>query len=463
MINLAKIYTKFKINIMWKKEAYSVKLFPFHVVIYSIIILILSIVYVYIFRSFISPPDYSIFDLHDFFGDLIRSLIIDGKYQGCYDEIMGIAIENRLCFQAPRMPLIPWFFYGAYQLLGDSPLAINFVKSVLVALLLGYSGCIVLRRATRKWVIMAILLIPFALPIFAINIVNVQVEEAYIFPLLSICITILIFIGRSVDSKHSVFDGVVFSISLVLLFYSKSSMQLVSLFLLIAFLVSSSNRTASWMATLICLPSIAAWPMYTWAKTGRVSFGTSLDGWHLHKGNNLGVIKHYPNKYLTLDPYDKDIDPGRPFTNEWEFSDYHMQEALVYMSENMLEWLQITASKVWVLLFSLEKIGGAQYGGLVATIELLGLSVFRAGFWLAIIIAGLTVVRRIRQTDRFSAIVFLGVAFLVSAPYIIGFAFTRHSSILIYPTFIYLAKVLIDFSNRHRRITESRTLRTDLF
>jgi hypothetical protein len=193
------------------------------------------------------------------------------------------------------------------------------------------------------------------------------------------------------------------------------------------------------------------WAVHQHHASGRYSVGTSFDGINVHKGNNAGFLEHYPPPHGdSMDWYDFELNRGLYFGDEWSFNDYHQRAALDYLRAHPRETLEGDLRKLNVLFFSVEKYGGTASHGVTRTIEDVGLVVFRLILWTAVVWA-IYVLARTKDMDRKSerslrvaSGLFLAVVGACALPYVAGFAYTRHVSILIYPTALFCCRVLCE-------------------
>ncbi len=187
----------------------------------------------------------------------------------------------------------------------------------------------------------------------------------------------------------------------------------------------------------ICGP--LGWGFYSLHATGRFAWGTSLDGINLHKGNNANFLEHYPPKDGgSLDRYDAQLSEGRMFANEWAWNDYHTHASLTYMKEQPGADIRGDLRKADVFFLSLQKIGSQPYAGALGLMTRLSMLLFRLLLWSTCLLAIFALWFGPGE-ERRAAILYAGVAMTVAAPYIVGFAFTRHASVLILPAALYLA------------------------
>jgi hypothetical protein len=176
--------------------------------------------------------------------------------------------------------------------------------------------------------------------------------------------------------------------------------------------------------------------------------GTSFDGINLHKGNNAGFLEHYPPPHGdSIDWYDFELNRGLHFGDEWSFNDYHRSAALDHLRTHPRQTLAGDWRKVNVLFFSVEKYGGTASHGVMRMIENAGMVAFRLMLWTAMVSAIYLVFRARgveRRSLRVASGVFLAVVAACVLPYVAGFAYTRHVSVLIYPAALFLCRVLCE-------------------
>jgi hypothetical protein len=223
-------------------------------------------------------------------------------------------------------------------------------------------------------------------------------------------------------------------------------MLLVVVVLVVGFLLVEKRSGLRWLVVLLVAVAPIGWMLHQHHVSGRYSLGTSLDGINLHKGNNAGFLSNYPPPHGdSLDWYDFELNRGLHFDDEWSFNDYHQKAALDYLRMHPRETLQGDARKLNILFFSLEKYGGTASYGVRKLIEDVGMVVFRLILWAALASAIYLLFRNGDSTQRSLSVdsgIFLAVVAACVLPYIAGFAYTRHVSILIYPAALFCCLVL---------------------
>jgi hypothetical protein len=136
------------------------------------------------------------------------------------------------------------------------------------------------------------------------------------------------------------------------------------------------------------------------------------------------------------------------FGDEWSFNDYHQKAALDYLRTHPRKTLEGDLRKLKVLFLSVEKYGGTATYGVRRVIEDVGMVVFRLMLWTAIVCAIYVLFRRRGRHDGSLGVasgVFLAVVAACALPYLAGFAYTRHVSILIYPAALFCCRVLCEW------------------
>ena len=397
----------------------------------------------------------SVFRLSNLVGPTTRSLLAGGGLTTC-TEAMGTP-GNPICFHAGRMPLASLVVGLGVELFGDHALRVGIFKAVLLLLPLELAISLVwsslveeLRTAWRRGAVALLLLAPFGMMPFLADVVNLQVEEAYSYSLLALAVAILFFSQRDqAQSRPETWTDVpvaaTFGLTVAALYLAKSSMLPVAFVLTVALALRVRSRAARWVAIVLVSLGPLGWAMHQAHASGRPSIGTSLDGLNLHKGNAEGFLLRYPPAGgATLDGFDAVLNRGQAFGDEWSFNDFHQRAALAYMRAHPGETIEADGRKLAVLLLSLRKVGSGETHGFMLLAETAGLVGFRLLLWGAIGGAVVTLFRSgaANAHPRWEAAVFLLLVAVCSLPYVLGFAYTRHASVLIYPAALMCCRLL---------------------
>jgi hypothetical protein len=388
-----------------------------------------------------------LFSMTNMVGPTTRSLLAGEGLTFCTEE-MGTR-GNPICFHAARMPMSAVVVARGMRVFGDHYLRVACFKTLL--LLLSVELCLYLvwrrlpRSGGRRLLVVLLLLAPFAMTAFLADVTNILVDEGYSYSFLAFAVAVLFFDWPLRDGLSR---AVLFAAALDGLYLSKSGMLPLVVVLVTGFVLVERRVGLRWLAVMLVATAPLGWAVYQHHVSGRYSVGTSLDGINLHKGNNAGFLEHYPPRHGdSMDWYDFELNRGMPFNDEWSFNDYHQKAALDYLRAHPRETLKGDVRKLNILFFAVEKYGGTASYGARRLIEDAGMLVFRLMLWAAILCAIYLLVRT-RGSDhrslRVAAGVFLAVVAACTLPFLAGFAYTRHVSVLIYPTALFCCLLLCE-------------------
>ena len=116
--------------------------------------------------------------------------------------------------------------------------------------------------------------------------------------------------------------------------------------------------------------------------------------------------------------------------------------AVEYLRTHPRETFEGDLRKLWVIFVSVRKSGSGENQGGMLVAETVGMVGFRLMLWAAMLGAVWVVVRPARDGDRGAGVIFLGLVSAVALPYVVGFAYTRHVSVLIYPAALMCCRLL---------------------
>ncbi len=395
----------------------------------------------------------SLFTLGNLVGPTTESLLHGQGLVTC-TEAMGTP-GNPICFHAARMPLPSLVVALGDRLLGNRYLLVALAKALLLLAPLELALLLVCRRALvprrRQLLLGALLLVPFLLTPFLADVVNLQVEEGYTYSLLALAFALVVFDPPASATTGS---GLLFGLSIAGLYLSKSSMLPAAALLVLAFLFRQRRRpTPAALALLLALLAPAGWTLWQHHASGRYSLGTSLDGINLHKGNNPTFLAHYPPAPgETLDGFDADLNRGHSFPDEWSFNAFHQAAALVYMRTHPAATAEADGRKLVAILFTVRKLGSEPARGAMRVVEFGGILVFRLLLWAALLLSVAAFFSPQLRGARFAAGTFLLLAGAIALPYLLGFAYTRHISVLIYPSTLLCCRLLLPLDPARPRV-----------
>jgi hypothetical protein len=394
-----------------------------------------------------------LFSMTNLVGPTTRSLLAGEGLTACTED-MGTR-GNPICFHAARMPMSALVVALGMQLFGDHYLRVACFKTLLLLLPVGL--CIYLvwrslpRSGGRRLLVVLLLLTPFAMTAFLADVTNILVEEGYLYSFLAVAVALLFFDVQARLTIGRLSRALLFAAAVGGVYLSKSGTLPVGVVLMVGFLMVERRASLRWLVVTLVAAAPLGWAVHQHHASGRYSLGTSFDGINLHKGNNAGFLEHYPPPHGdSMDRYDFELNRGLHFGDEWSFNDYHRRAALDYLRAHPRETLEGDVRKLNVLFFSVEKYGGTASHGVTRMIEDVGMVVFRLMLWTAIAWAIYVLFRR-RGLDRKSlresrvaSGVYLAVVAACGLPFVAGFAYTRHVSVLIYPAALFCCRVLCE-------------------
>jgi hypothetical protein len=359
---------------------------------------------------------------------------------------------NPICFHAGRMPLPSLVVGLGVWLLGNHYLHVAILKTIL--LLLPIEAAIYLvwlqmpLSRVRATFVTLLLLVPFAITAFLADVVNLQVEEGYVYSFLALAVALILFGGKLAKAQNGLQRAILFAIAVDGVYLAKSSMAPAALVLLAGFLLLERRRLPRLVAFLLIAAAPMGWAIHQHHASRRYSIGTSIDGMNLHKANNPEFLNRYPPPPGdSLDRFDPELNQGLHFNDEWSFNDYHQREAVHYLLAHPGETVRGDIRKVEVFFFSIEKYGSSANQGILKFAETAGLVTFRLMLWAAIACAAYTLFvpsQRERRQLRLMSAIFLTLVAACAFPYLVGFAYTRHASILIYPSALMCCRMLTE-------------------
>ncbi len=353
-------------------------------------------------------------------------------------------LDTVVCLHAGRMPLAAYTIFTLVNIFGTHYSVVTLCKAllsmvpILVAFWLVSDRAMSCRYRPRLYS-MVLFAATFMLPAVLLNIVDIDAEECYTTCFLACCCAIVLF-WPAIQNHVNIWSAV-FVLMLIFLYLAKSSMMLAALFLILGCGIRSgfNRRFAAVVALVLCAPLL--WGLYVDKVSGRFSVGTSVDEMNLHKGNNPDFLQEYqPKNGGDLDPYDIQLRNGHIFTSEWQMSDYHKSQAVAYIRHHPWTVLYGGLRKAEVFFITLTRRGDdlKLHPGIFGITIISSMVLFRLLLWSAMVVATIQLKSKIIEL-RFSALFYLGVVLTVAAPYLIGFAVTRHVSVLALPSALFFA------------------------
>ena len=277
---------------------------------------------------------------------------------------------------------------------------------------------------------------PLLMPLYFTSVLNLGVEEGYMLGFVALAVALVLFPWSSSILAWAILA----SLTLAAFYLTKSSMLPAALVLLAGFLARAPNWRIRALIVILFALAPLSWALIQHNAGGRYTLGTSLDGINFHKGNNAQFLDRYPPpEGHNLDEFDTELNKNLFFNDEWSFNDYHLKAGFAFAFEHFGATLQAIARKTDVVLFSLNHYGGAAYGHVFETVIFLNMILFRLFLWTAIAISVFAALTN-KSIGRISGITFLLFVAAYVAPYVAGFAYTRHAMVLAMPAVILICR-----------------------
>ena len=388
------------------------------------------------------------FDISDLQGLQVKNWVTGHGFG--FNGALFTGSDNPMWMRCARMPLPIWTIAGLRIVFGSGLIAVNVAKAILWSLPLIVMFALVQRDCRRclssraKWAVWGALLLVSLLPVVLINLATMTAEEGYIASPIALATTMLLF-PRSwlpgARNGRAMLAALLFGTLIAGIYLSKSSMLPLAVLMLPALGAVTRNFRPMVFAVIPLALAVLCWGAWTAAaEGGRFAVGTSLDGYNLHKGNNPTFLEHYPPPpNMNIDPFYADIGAGHHYTSEWDFDAGQARDAIQYMKTHPRATIVAMGRKLDVLLFSLTKVGpGAIRNPLVEWTERASRVIAQLVLWAAFVVAAWQCIRW--RPSSLAAALFLLIAAAACLPYVVGFALSRHASILYLPAIIYLIR-----------------------
>ena len=377
----------------------------------------------------------SLFTISNLVGPTAKSLLQTHDLTVVTEE-MGTP-GNPIAFHSARMPVASIVVSASAKLFGaNNQIALGLLKAFLLLIPLWMAAGFAMRATARPWWTFALLLVPFFSLGFLADVVNTQVEEAYAYSFLALCFAIALFGDRPLRHLSTLLLA---AFALGFLFLTKSSTLPMVIVIAAGLLLTKAplfNRAV--FAALVCAFPLC-WGLYQHHASGHFTLGTSVDGINLHKGNHPGFLSRYPpSPGTSLDNFDWELNRGKVFADEWSYDSFHKQAAISFILQHPGLTARADVTKARVFLFSLTKYGSSKTSGMHGILESAGILLFRIALWTAMLAGALTFSSRFKE-KRFAGALFLAVVAACAAPFIAGFAYTRHAFVLFYPSTLWLS------------------------
>ncbi len=398
------------------------------------------------------PAARTIFDLGFGFDPYVRSLVAGRGYVSC---------GAGGCDVASRMPGLP-LFLAAFAPLTTSLRFADAAKVVLLSLLVyfavrGIDRRLAVRQCWQAGIYIALGLFLVLSPNLIKHASAAYYEEGYVLELLAITAVCLFFVAVAPrEASAGRYVAAIAAASVCYLF--KSSLILVwgaVALLLVVFAFTSGRRALAGGLVAVAIIAPAGWLAHNAIESHRLSFMSSTDGENMYRGWNDYTLALYPRCSLDMlfDPVTtcegetitSPREPGRPgFKSEWAWNDAYKARAMEWIRQNPGAALKTFVVKAYEVLLSPQLVPYRNYvpapdGSHLIELPRSHVEARVGSLWLSFgrlieifaFGAGLYLLARGDSAARRVALVSLALGACYAAPYILGFGYERHFSILI--------------------------------
>ncbi len=416
------------------------------------------------------PGSATLLDVGFGFEPYVQSLMLDGRFAAC---------DNHVCDYATRMPGVPYFLLGTSFFANDLRTAALiktvFLSSLLILLCRNFAGVRLTHSVMQRRALFALAAFLTLSPNLIKHAAMPFYEEGYILEVLALAAISLMSLltSNTRTARAARYVVPVAAVSAAYLF--KSSLVVVWLVtsLFVAYIAARSHRRGL-ASVLIALALVAptGWMLHNWTHGGRATMMSSFDGENIFRGWNVHTLDMYPD--CTLDLLFQPVavcgartvamptEPSRAgFATEWEWNDHYVRRARDWVIRHPAAALETLGTKFYTVFFSIRIVPhyrvseGARDTDRSAPEELLTggwlfLGRLAEGAWLA------TSVYLMRQGDgqaRRVAAASFAFPIAYALPYVLGFGYERHFSLLIMLVTLCLMFVLLEITRFRSRQT----------
>lgn len=404
----------------------------------------LKVVAVYLYV----PASATLLDVGFGFAPYVQSLITDGRFAACDDSV---------CDYARRMPGLPSFLFIS-SFFTDGLRTAALLKAIALSGLLWMSyrsvaGHFVAQPKMLREVFFVLAVFLALSPNLVKHAAMVDYEEGYLLELLAVSAISTMFLTASNLKTSSALRYIFPIVTVSIAYLFKSSMVVLwavtsSLVVCLA-LRSGRLKLASGLIAL-ALVAPGGWLLHNWTQGGKATIMSSYDGENAFRGWNAHTLDLYPDCTLDLLFRPTTICGTRTlqfpaerrradFANEWEWNDQYAQRAGDWVIHHPSQALKILGVKLYTVFLSVRMVphyrvtDGANDTTRTMVEEWLSgvwLSLGRALeiVWFAVI--GLLICRGDAQARRV-AFASLVIPISYALPYVLGFGYERHFSLLI--------------------------------
>ncbi len=344
------------------------------------------------------------------FGQILANLQINEGLKAIYFDTE---------YYVSRMPLLPLTLNFLYNYISENFYIILLIKNLFFFSIIFLLLCNFKRN--NKFIFITLSLIVFLYnPHNLITSLSINFEEGFLNYLI-----IILFLAILSDLKYKF---LIVSLVISLIFFLKSSMIFLCVFLSFFFIFSKFKNDKFFFLPLIFLIiSNLIWGSYSYKKTGVFAYGTNLASY------NAFTLNHaYNNKFNSLYPsispdvLTNEIEKKLPSNikkNEWEIDKFYFKDSIDYLKSNPKDVFIGVLKKFQVVFFYIYKdsqLKNAE-GEIKKEIRLSNIpnKIFFI-IYLVLILKGFYLYRDTKN------LLFILATFFYFFPYFVGFIYTRH-------------------------------------
>lgn len=386
-----------------------------------------------------------------------KSLVTTGEWKSCTTEY---------CNYASRMPLLA-LLHTAIFLFPISPSKFAYLQTFVLGLVTSALYIYLFRLYIQcgwgtKTIWFFLGAVITLLGIAAKHAAVIKSEEGVIIWLMvPLSLAIALLPSKAAAKDHNLGTlCIITSILVIILYFAKSSMILISL-ICILYVLSLGVRHRSKIAVLSALIALTmpiTWGIFVDAHTNRFSLMTSWDGENLYRGWNAESIDLYPAVSLDREfdaskivlPNGREIivapkPPRENFGNEWEWNDYYKNLTYDFIYKNPAASLKFLSRKAYIYFVYIfqtptqyppsparheaSPIGAGNHEAL----KEISIPLWRlAGRIIQACLLALCIFVWIRlKALRTEAALLLSLNIAYAVPYVVGFSYDRHVTVSI--------------------------------
>ena len=421
----------------------------------------------------------SIYELGFGFGSYIENIINNQQYKS-NDCWFSISLGQEECLRSSRMPALP-LVVSLLGLFSKNQITVAIVKASLFELIQIFLCFLYIKRYPKhklRPLFFTGFIVIFLSPMFIKHSVQISYEEGFIFNLLPyliilflLCCCDLVGFNLSIRFRKIIWPSLLMVIT-ILFFFKSSLIVIFILSWILAFIFYIKHFKSKIFCLMLAFSflTVSFWGIHNYIKGGHFSLGTSWDGENLFRGNNTDGYKIYPmlslDNLMVTNPKNglggiyylktTELPSYSSFKNEWAWDNFYKKKSISWIEQNPKLWLMFTAKKIYVLFITLKHTpyqvhAYEEDNNKNIRILLSGFSLFilRISEFIFLMLSIKNILTGKKQ-DKVLLLLIFSFILAYSLPYIIGFAYERHSEGLL-PLFVIANIFLVMISQSSKK------------